>query len=246
MVEAFASAATSGDLATLIHLLNPDVVLVGAGGGLASSARKPVLGPDRAARFLLGVLAKEQPGDQIGRVLVNGAPGFAVYQQGKLVTIASVTVAAGRITRLDLIRGPHHTAQPKPTTDSLAEIARFRLARWPQLIYSAQQLALPHPPQRPRPAAALLLRCDSHSAAALPLRRNSHSAAAPTRHHPGSAAPPPLHRPHSRTSPPQHSRHAATPTRSQRRTPPPRRLGKCIPQVSIYRSVRNLTGVIFE
>ncbi len=42
----------------------------------------------------------------IDRVVVNGALGFAVYQQGKLVTIVSVTVAPGRVTRLDLIRAP--------------------------------------------------------------------------------------------------------------------------------------------
>jgi RNA polymerase sigma-70 factor (ECF subfamily) len=106
VVEAFASAATSGDLAALIRVLDPDVVLVSDGGGLVTSARKPVLGADRVARFLLGVLAKEQPGDVIDRVVVNGAPGFAVYRQGELVTIASVTVAAGRVTRLDLVRAP--------------------------------------------------------------------------------------------------------------------------------------------
>jgi RNA polymerase sigma-70 factor (ECF subfamily) len=106
VVEAFASAATSGDLAALIRVLDPDIVLVSDGGGLVTSARKPVLGADRVARFLLGVLAKEQPGDVIDRVAVNGAPGFAVYQQGELVTIVSVTVAAGRVTRLDLVRAP--------------------------------------------------------------------------------------------------------------------------------------------
>ncbi len=106
MVEAFASAATSGDLTALIRVLDPDVVLVSDGGGLVTSARKPVLGADQVARFLLGVLAKEQPGDVIDRVLVNGAPGFAVYQQGELVTVASVTVAAGQVTRLDLVRAP--------------------------------------------------------------------------------------------------------------------------------------------
>ena len=106
VIEALASAATSGDLAALIHLLDPNVVLVSDGGGLVTAARKPVHGPDRVARFLLGVLAKEQPGDTIDRVLVNGAPGFAVYQQGTLVTIASVTVAADRITRIDLVRAP--------------------------------------------------------------------------------------------------------------------------------------------
>jgi RNA polymerase sigma-70 factor (ECF subfamily) len=106
VVEAFASAATSGELAALIRMLDPDIVLVSDGGGLVTSARKPVLGADRVARFLLGVLAREQPGDMIDRVAVNGAPGFAVYQQGELVTIVSVTVAAGRVTRLDLVRAP--------------------------------------------------------------------------------------------------------------------------------------------
>jgi RNA polymerase sigma-70 factor (ECF subfamily) len=106
VVEAFASAAASGDLAALIHVLDPDVVLVSDGGGLVTSARRPVLGADRVARFLLGILAREQPGDAIDRVVVNGALGFAVYQQGQLVTIVSVTAAVGRVTRLDLIRAP--------------------------------------------------------------------------------------------------------------------------------------------
>jgi RNA polymerase sigma-70 factor (ECF subfamily) len=125
VVDAFASAAASGDLAALIHLLDPDVVLVSDGGGLVSAARKPVLGPDRVARFLLGVLAREQPGDRIDRVLVNGAPGFAVYQQGTLVTIASVTVAAGRVTRVDLVRAPaklpgHHRSRSSGDQRDLA------------------------------------------------------------------------------------------------------------------------------
>jgi RNA polymerase sigma-70 factor, ECF subfamily len=106
VVEAFASAATSGDLTALIRVLDPDVVLVSDGGGLVTSARRPILGADRVARFLLGILAKGQPGDVIDRVVVNGSPGFAVYQQGELVTIVSVTAAAGRVARLDLVRAP--------------------------------------------------------------------------------------------------------------------------------------------
>ena len=106
VVEAFARAATSGDLAALVSVLDPDVVLVSDGGGLATSARGPVLGADRVARFLLGVMAKGQPGDVIDRVVVNGAPGFAVYQQGALVTVVSVTVTADRVTRLDRVRAP--------------------------------------------------------------------------------------------------------------------------------------------
>jgi RNA polymerase sigma-70 factor (ECF subfamily) len=106
VVEAFASAAASGDLAALIGVLDPDVVLVSDGGGLVTSARRPVHGADRVARFLLGILAREQPGDAIDRVVVNGALGFAVYQQGQLITVVSVTAASARVTRLDLIRAP--------------------------------------------------------------------------------------------------------------------------------------------
>jgi RNA polymerase sigma-70 factor (ECF subfamily) len=112
VVQAFAAAAASGDLAALIRVLDPDVILVSDGGGQVTSARKPVLGADRVARFLLGVLAKEQPGDLIDPVTVNGAPGFAVYHQGELVTVVSVTVAAGRVTRLNLVRAPGKLPRP--------------------------------------------------------------------------------------------------------------------------------------
>ena len=87
-------------------MLDPDVVLVSDGGGLVTSARRPVRGADRVARFLLGILGREHPSDVIDRVVVNGALGFAVYQQGQLVTIVSATAAADRVTRLDLIRAP--------------------------------------------------------------------------------------------------------------------------------------------
>jgi hypothetical protein len=50
--------------------------------------------------------------DIIGRVIVNGAAGFAVHQPGELVTTVSVTVTAGRVTRLDLIRAPGKLPRP--------------------------------------------------------------------------------------------------------------------------------------
>lgn len=106
MVSAFAAAVTSGDLATLIRVLDPEVVLVSDGGGLVSFARLPVLGADRVGRFLLGILRKAKPGDRMELADVNGAPGFALYQAGQLVTVVSLTVAGGRVARLDLVRTP--------------------------------------------------------------------------------------------------------------------------------------------
>jgi RNA polymerase sigma-70 factor, ECF subfamily len=106
VVEAFAVAAASGDLATLIRLLDPDVVLVSDGGGVVPSPRKPVTGADRVARFALAVFAKAHDEGRLERVDVNGAPGFAVYYHDDLAGIVSVTVTRERVTRVDIVRAP--------------------------------------------------------------------------------------------------------------------------------------------
>lgn len=106
VVAAFAAAAASGDLAGLVRVLDPDVVLVSDGGGIVSSARRPVLGADRVARFLVGLFRKAQPGDHTERIWINGVPGFAYYRGDRIETIVSVTVADERVARLDLIRAP--------------------------------------------------------------------------------------------------------------------------------------------
>ena len=112
VVSAFSAAVVTGDLAALIGVLNPDVTLVSDGGGVVSAARRPVLGADRVARFLLGVMAKGGPDDRVAQVNVNGAPGFALYQGGDLVTVVSVTVAHDRVIRLDLVRAPAKLPHP--------------------------------------------------------------------------------------------------------------------------------------
>jgi len=106
VVAAFSVALNSGDLTALVRVLDPDVVLVSDGGGVVTSARRPVLGADRVARFLQGIFAKRTPGSRIALVNVNGLPGFAIYQDSDLVTVTSVTVADGRVARLDMIRSP--------------------------------------------------------------------------------------------------------------------------------------------
>jgi RNA polymerase sigma-70 factor (ECF subfamily) len=111
VVAAFEAAATSGDLVTLIRLLDPEVVLVTDGGGVVASARKPVTGVDRVARFALAVFAKAHNEGRLERVDVNGAPGFAVYDGGDLAGIVSVTVAGERVTRVDIVRAPDKLAR---------------------------------------------------------------------------------------------------------------------------------------
>jgi len=102
-VERFLAAAAGGDLSALVAVLDPDVVLTSDGGGVVNAARWPVVGADRVARFLPGISAKVPTGARVVLLDLNGAAGIGVLEAGRLT---SVTVEAGRVARVDLVRAP--------------------------------------------------------------------------------------------------------------------------------------------
>jgi RNA polymerase sigma-70 factor, ECF subfamily len=103
VVGAFLTAAAGGDLASLLRTLDPTVVLTSDGGGVVNAARRPVLGPDRVARFMAGVAAK--PG-RVEIVDVNGRTGVAFYDGEQIHSVLSFTVDGELITRIDIVRAP--------------------------------------------------------------------------------------------------------------------------------------------
>ncbi|MCB5165273.1 RNA polymerase sigma-70 factor [Streptomyces bambusae] len=78
LVDRFLTAAREGDLAGLERLLATDVVCVSDGGDQVSAARRPVVGRDKAARYLLGTLERFAAGLALTPVEVNGGPGVLV------------------------------------------------------------------------------------------------------------------------------------------------------------------------
>jgi RNA polymerase sigma-70 factor (ECF subfamily) len=105
-VAAFLAAAGDGDLAGLVALLDPDVVLTSDGGGVVSAARRPVHGADRVARFLLGVARKAEHAAQVRPVSLNGGPGFAFVVGDGVHLVGVLTVVEGRVHRVDLVVAP--------------------------------------------------------------------------------------------------------------------------------------------
>ncbi|MDN5857792.1 MAG: RNA polymerase sigma factor SigJ [Pseudonocardia sp.] len=108
-VMAFATALGRGDHAALVELLHPDAVLVSDGGGVVRAARRPVLGADKVARLLLGLLRTYGPELAPGAtpVLVNGELGFrtpAAHDVGG--TVVAVAVSQGRITGIYQVLNP--------------------------------------------------------------------------------------------------------------------------------------------
>ena len=113
-VDAFFRAASGGDLAGLVAVLDPDVVLTSDGGGQATAARRPIRGADRVARFLVHTAATLSAAQRVVPVLVNGELGLAIVEpDGSASLVASLTVAGGRIARVDLLVAPPKLARAR-------------------------------------------------------------------------------------------------------------------------------------
>jgi RNA polymerase sigma-70 factor (ECF subfamily) len=105
VVTAFVTAAAGGDLAGLVSLLDPDVVLTSDGGGVVNAARRPVHGPDRVARFMAGVSRKNGAAAFVP-ALVNGRLGLVGLVDGRRRFVVSLTVDDGLVSRVDIVVAP--------------------------------------------------------------------------------------------------------------------------------------------
>ena len=107
-VDRFLAAVRDGDLQGLLDVLAPDVVVVADGGGVATAARRPIVGAERVAGFLMG--ASRTAGFEANAVWLNGSPAIRIDIGGELNTAVSVAVENGRITHIYAVRNPHKLA----------------------------------------------------------------------------------------------------------------------------------------
>ncbi|WP_114560048.1 RNA polymerase sigma factor SigJ [Desertihabitans aurantiacus] len=111
VTRAFARAAGNGDVDALVALLDPSVTLRSDGGGVVSAARRPVLGVDAVARFLVGVvrkhpglhLVKERAGDGAVHRVVAADPTAG----DQLLGLLTLRVRRGLVTDVWLQVNPH-------------------------------------------------------------------------------------------------------------------------------------------
>ncbi len=113
VVAAFAAAAQRGDLAGLVAVLDPDVVLRSDGGGIMSAARRPVRGADRVARFLLGIAEKNRDYD-VAPVATPDGLGFIVWDRGRVDSVLTLDVVDGVIVELRMMRNPEKLTLWRP------------------------------------------------------------------------------------------------------------------------------------
>ncbi len=104
VVARFVDAAQTGNLADLISVLAPDVVLTSDGGGLVSAALRPIEGIDKVVRFLAGISGGvafvAEP------LTLNGTPGVAILVEGQVILATTMLVRDGKVVALYLVRNP--------------------------------------------------------------------------------------------------------------------------------------------
>lgn len=110
VVRAFVSATAGGDLGRLVTLLDPSVTLRSDGGGRVSAARNPIEGPEKVARFLLGVLTK-RPTWTIRTETTADGLGFTLVEDGVHRGVANLRVVAGRVTDVWIVLNPDKLAR---------------------------------------------------------------------------------------------------------------------------------------
>ncbi|NUT35691.1 MAG: RNA polymerase sigma factor SigJ [Hamadaea sp.] len=104
VTAAFLKASADGDVAALVGLLDPSVVMRSDGGGVVPSAR--TLHGAQAVLTLLAGLGNKYPGAQVSPVALANGPGFRIDRDSGVVGVVSVEIEGGRITKLDLVVHP--------------------------------------------------------------------------------------------------------------------------------------------
>jgi RNA polymerase sigma-70 factor (TIGR02957 family) len=107
VVDRLVAALNDGDLQGLMDVLAPDVVSVADGGGkVRGAARRPVIGAEKLARYLIGGMAKVGGAIVARPTWVNGQYAIRMELDGTLASIVSLTVEQGRITHIHSIANP--------------------------------------------------------------------------------------------------------------------------------------------
>jgi RNA polymerase sigma-70 factor (ECF subfamily) len=110
-VQRFLAAAGEGDIDGLLELLAPGAVLTVDGGGLVTAARRPVVGAEKIARFLVGLRGTRGPDGRVVPAVLNDELAAVAVEGGAVVATFQFAVAGGAVEELYVVRNPHKLAR---------------------------------------------------------------------------------------------------------------------------------------
>ena len=102
----FLESAASGDVAALMTMLAPDATWTADSGGIVSAARRPVVGADRVARAIAGLMRRAGAALRLEMVTCNSAPAVLLYLGQQLEGVITVEIVEDKITNFYVMRNP--------------------------------------------------------------------------------------------------------------------------------------------
>jgi RNA polymerase sigma-70 factor, ECF subfamily len=107
VAEAFLAASRDGDIAGLLAILDPDVVLRSDAAAAPSGIAGTLRGAAAVAKGARSSAARSRLSDV---ALVNGAPGIVFAPQGRLAVALAFTFSGDKISAIDVIADPPRLA----------------------------------------------------------------------------------------------------------------------------------------
>ena len=104
----FATASAGLDAAGLVKLFAPEAIAYTDGGGRVRAALNPIFGPEKIARFTIGLARKYAAlaPPQWKLADINGQPAIVLRFEGESPTLISLDCDGERVTALYLLRNP--------------------------------------------------------------------------------------------------------------------------------------------
>ena len=108
----FLATAASGDVETLMTMLAPDATWTADSGGKVSAARRPVVGAERVARAIVGLIRKAAvlAEFRVEMVTCNSAPAVLLHLGDRLEGVITVEIVDDKITNFYVTRNPDKLA----------------------------------------------------------------------------------------------------------------------------------------
>ncbi|MBN6053432.1 RNA polymerase sigma-70 factor [Nonomuraea sp. RK-328] len=116
VLESFRRALETRDLQGLLDALAPEVVVISDGGGVKQAVPRPIIGADKAARFIVGGLGKAHVTVTGNPTMVNGNPALLLRVDGEIDGVIAIRVEDARITGLYYVRNPHKLTRMEAET----------------------------------------------------------------------------------------------------------------------------------
>ena len=110
LTEQFFAAAATGDMDGLIAMLAPDVVWTADSDGKVSAARRPIVGAEKVAKLIIGLIRLAGESGRVEPAIYNSAPALVLYLGDSFEGIITVEIIDGKISHFYAMRNPEKLA----------------------------------------------------------------------------------------------------------------------------------------